>query len=133
MKIKYVGVKKDGETAFSRETKIEAWLPGDSHEINDPVLAKKMLQHPDVFAVDEGETAPVPTPAQTPAPTPAPTEAPAAGLTLAPGAKVEPTADPLANIDSMEAPELHALAKSLGVKVHPNSGATKVREALRAQ
>lgn len=53
--IKYVGVKPDGETAFGSLTGGIVWLPGSSHEIADDV-ADKMLQHPDVFAVDEALT-----------------------------------------------------------------------------
>jgi hypothetical protein len=53
MKIKYVGVKQDGETAFSSETGI-TWFPG-SRETVAPAVAAKMLKHPDVFAEDEAE------------------------------------------------------------------------------
>lgn len=56
MKIKYVGLKQDGESAFEALTGL-VWLPDSSHEIKDDVAAK-MLQHPDVFAVDEGLNAP---------------------------------------------------------------------------
>lgn len=56
MKIKYVGVKEDGETAFSRDSGIERWMPGDSFDVPDPV-GVKMLQHPDVFARDAGKPA----------------------------------------------------------------------------
>lgn len=48
MKIEYVGVKVDGETAFSRETGI-TWFPGDVNEVPEGI-AKRMVQHPDVFA-----------------------------------------------------------------------------------
>lgn len=54
MQIKYVGKKDDGETAFSRETGAPAiWFKGDSFEVPD-AIAKRMLQHPDVFELDEG-------------------------------------------------------------------------------
>lgn len=43
-----------------------------------------------------------------------------------------PSADPLAGIDTMEAPALHELAAKLGVKVHHAAGAKKVRDALVA-
>lgn len=61
MKIKYVGLKEDGETAFSAITGI-TWFPGSSEDVPNPI-AVKMLQHPDVFARDEetvgtGTTAP---------------------------------------------------------------------------
>lgn len=36
------------------------------------------------------------------------------------------------DLDAMDAPALHALAKERGVKVHHASGAEKVRAALRA-
>lgn len=51
MKIKYVGLKLDGETAFSQTSGVPMWMPGDAFEVNDAV-AVKMLNHPDVFAVD---------------------------------------------------------------------------------
>lgn len=43
----------------------------------------------------------------------------------------EPVSVPAVDLDAMEAPELHALAKERGVKVHHASGAEKVRAALR--
>lgn len=52
MKIKYVGLKKDGETAFASESGIALWLQGDAHDVKDATAAK-MLKHPDVFQVDE--------------------------------------------------------------------------------
>lgn len=165
MQIKYVGGKPE-ETAFSRDTGV-TWCPGDSHDIPD-VHARKMLQHPDVFAHDEGAAKS----AKKPAPAPAPVSltstsnapaSPAAALdaaattnktTLAPGKAIgaanetnpPPEGAPMpdgefvvkdgegwAVLDTMEQPELHALAKKLGVKVHPNSGAPKVIEALMSQ
>lgn len=54
--IKYVGVKEDGETAFGHMTGGIVWYPGSTHEIKDDIAAK-MLQHPDVFAIDEQATA----------------------------------------------------------------------------
>jgi hypothetical protein len=48
MKIKYVGLKQDGERAFFSETNIE-WRIGDAHDV-DAKVAAKMLKHPDVFA-----------------------------------------------------------------------------------
>lgn len=44
---------------------------------------------------------------------------------------VAPVASPGADLDAMDAPALHALAKERGVKVHHASGAEKVRAALR--
>lgn len=108
-KIKYVGVKEDGETAFAAETGIARWMRGDSHEIPAP-LAAKLLKHPDVFAEDgpakqvkvtsapaasqpkvntEANTTPTSTPAGDGAPAP---------LSLAPGGKVT-AADPLEGMD----------------------------------
>ena len=65
MKIKYVGVKPDGETAFARESGVARWMPGSSHEVPDHV-GVKMLRHPDVFARDDakGSKAPVAAPAE---------------------------------------------------------------------
>lgn len=45
--------------------------------------------------------------------------------------QVVPVAAPVADIDSMDKEELHALAKERGVKVHHMAGADKVRAALR--
>lgn len=115
MKIKYVGVKEDGETAFSRETGI-TWFPGASEDV--PVaLAVKMLKHPDVFAEDTAEAA---------APT-APVTLQPLAPTLAPG-EAKPSTDPL---DAMTREELHALAKERGIKVHHSSGAAAVIKAIR--
>lgn len=47
VKIKYVGVKTDGERAFKADTGIE-WFPGHEHEVSEEHAAK-MLRHPDVF------------------------------------------------------------------------------------
>lgn len=120
MKIKYVGVKADGETAFALETKIERWMLGDSHEIADAELAARMLKHPDVFALDEAKAA------KAPAPTAAPVApvvtlqageatAPAGGM-LAPGTAVAPVAaaDPLADLDDAG---VRAYAKAQGLKL----------------
>lgn len=49
MLIKYCG-KKDHETAFEAESGV-TWGPGVTHEIKNPDLAKRMLRHPDVFAI----------------------------------------------------------------------------------
>ena len=48
-RIAYVGLKKDGETAFAAQCGIAAFLPGTVVEVNDPGLAAKMLFHNDVF------------------------------------------------------------------------------------
>lgn len=103
--IKYVGCKPS-EDAFRDRTGGIVWKPGSSHFIADKDLAAKMLQHPDVFALD-GEAAPLtlkaaaaPAPTASPAPSPAPAPATAAvtetetgnadvsGLSLAPGGTV---------------------------------------------
>ena len=56
-KIKYVGLKQDGETAFSRMEGAPAiWMQGDSYEVPDNV-AKLMLEHPMVFALDDAPVA----------------------------------------------------------------------------
>lgn len=130
MKVKYVGLKVNGSTAFKAQTGI-TWLPGDCHEVKDDIAAK-MLKHPDVFALDDGT-----------APEAKKVEAPAidtSGMTLAPGGKVEipqPTSITLKDgevvvLDGMEKADLHALAKAHGVKVHHQAGAPKVIEALQA-
>lgn len=60
MKIKYVGLK-DEETAFSPETGI-VWYPGSAHDVPD-AIGKRMLAHPDVFALAAAVTSPAPPPA----------------------------------------------------------------------
>lgn len=71
MKIKYIGVKEDGETAFSRETGI-TWFPGAVEDVLTAVAAK-MLQHPDVFARDDEVSTAAAVTLRPPAPTaPAP-------------------------------------------------------------
>jgi hypothetical protein len=54
MKLKYVGLKAGGESAFQAQTGIY-WMPGDVKEVANPATAAKMLQHPDVFAPADGE------------------------------------------------------------------------------
>ncbi len=145
-KIKYVGLKHDGETAFGRETGI-TWFQGDSHEVPDSV-AKRMLNHPDVFAVDSGAVKAEPAPAPAPAPvtlqpviqlqaqepvteTKVGTEA--ANFTLAPGAEVASSNEQVAQVVDLallDKEALHALAKERGIKVHHNAGADTVRKAL---
>lgn len=141
MKIKYVGAKTDGETAFIHLTGL-TWFPGDSFEV-DNKHAPRLLNHPDVFERDT-EQVQTQTKVQTLAPVQKPVTAPAAGdvdpnkLTLTPGATVENTKpvtitlpDGTAKvIDGLSKEELHALAKSLEVKIHPASGAAKVSAAL---
>jgi hypothetical protein len=105
MKIKYVGVKLDGETAFSGESGIALWLDGDSHEVKDAVAAK-MLKHPDVFALDEG-------------------------LTAATGdeAIIPPE---VADLLAMSKEQLQELAKSKDLKVHHNAGIETLIKAIQA-
>lgn len=142
MKIKYVGAKLDGEDAFKDRTGI-TWMPGSSHEIADAQLAQRMLQHPDVFAVD-AQVAQAPAPGPSPAPSPlqvaaqapaaaaddsstsAPAPAPAATMTLAPGATV--AADPLTGMDDAQ---VRAFAKDNGLKI-PGIGLMKATN-LRAK
>lgn len=57
-KLKYVGLKEDGETAFHERTGIPRWMPGDAHNITEAALVARMLQHPDVFALVTEEDAP---------------------------------------------------------------------------
>lgn len=127
MKIKYVGVKQDGETAFKSETGI-TWLPGSSEDV--PVaLAVKMLKHPDVFAEDTAEAA---APAAPVTLQPLGKTVISLQSTLAPGAvagEAAPSTDPL---DAMTREELHALAKERGIKVHHSSGAAAVKAAILA-
>lgn len=109
IKLKYVGLKADGERAFQHDTGIE-WFPGSRHEVSDQ-MAAKMLKHPDVFAVDDEQP-----------------EAPAKSLQLS-DAKVPA---PTVNLKDLDKAALHALAKERGVKVHHAAGAETVRTALEA-
>lgn len=125
MKIKYVGLKPDGETAFSSETGI-TWFQGDSFDVNDK-HGQKMLKHPDVFAIDESTSEPVPE------------TQPVAKLSLAPGAKVEldapasiTTGGVTHDLNVLDLDALHSLAKQLNVSVHHKAGAEKVKTALLA-
>lgn len=52
-KLKYVGLKLDGERAFKEETGLE-WFPGSVHDVPTN-LAVKMLKHPDVFALADAD------------------------------------------------------------------------------
>jgi len=112
MKIKYVGVKLDGETAFASESGIALWLAGEVHEIKDAVGAK-MLKHPDVFALDVAQS----------------TKA------AEPDAAIDPAS---ADLLVMTRDELKERAKSLGLDVHHNAGiptlvrAIQVAEATKA-
>lgn len=54
-RIKYVGLKQNGERAFLKETGIE-WFQGDVNDVEDEI-AKTMLKHPDVFALADTEDA----------------------------------------------------------------------------
>lgn len=58
MKIHYVGKKEGGETAYSDLTGIPRWMPGDSHEIANPSVASRLLQHPDVFSKEPADDEP---------------------------------------------------------------------------
>lgn len=128
MQIKYVGVKQDGETAFIHDTKI-TWFPGDSFDI-DAGIAKRMLNHPDVFAVDEAEkTTVVIDPITSPAPVLL-----ADGLAnqqISPEAFITTPDGVTHALNVLDRAALHALAKELDVKVHHNAGADKVIEALQ--
>lgn len=134
--IKYIG-KKPVKTDNVAGTGTVWNGPGDVQNVDKPEAVAKLLAHTGIWVREEAEAKPVALSEVTnTAPKPPETKAPTentAGLTLAPGTTVTDAANPLAGIDTMEAPELHALAKKLGVNVHHAAGAAKVREALRAQ
>lgn len=54
-KLKYVGLKLDGERAFKEKTGIE-WFPGTVEDV-PAALATDMLKHPDVFALADADAA----------------------------------------------------------------------------
>ena len=122
MQIKYVGLKEE-ETAFSPETGI-TWYPGSSHPVPDH-LAKRMLQHPDVFEKDTGEE--VQKPVVTLTPPSLENQNPPGGN---PPEFVMRTPDGPLVLDAMERDDLVELAKSVNVAHHVNLGAPKLRALL---
>lgn len=127
MKLKYVGLK-DEETAFSPETGI-TWTPGSSHEVPDN-LAKRMLAHPDVFALDAAKPAPVKAATQAPPPPPPPPASSAPAVNEVKGEFVIGAPDGPLVLDGMDRDTLMALALESGLKPHPNTGAAKLMAAL---
>lgn len=128
MKLKYVGLK-DEETAFSPETGI-TWTPGSSHEVPDQ-LAKRMLAHPDVFALDTAKPAPAKVATQAPPPPPPPPPAPPASTVKeVKGEFVIGAPDGPMVLDGMDRETLLALAKESGLKPHPNTGVEKLQLML---
>ena len=118
MKIKYVGVKLDGETAFASESGVVVWQGGDSHEVKDAVAAK-MLRHPDVFALDDAIKAAEPVQEVKPVDpvVMAETGIPATGLTP---------------LEGMTKEQLQELAKAKDLKVHHNAGIETLIKAIKA-
>lgn len=109
MKIKYVGLKEDGEAAFSNETQI-TWLPGSVQDV-PLAIAQRMLKHPDVFAVDDE---------------------PLMDKQIVPLQLIMLPDGVMHALDDKDKAELHAMAKAHGVDVHHNAGADKVITALVA-
>ena len=124
MKIKYIGQKTDGETAFIAETQI-TWMPNAEHDI-PAAVAERMLNHPDVFALADAKgKADVGLAAATTAP-----DATAAD----PGTETQWATAPDGKhllLSDMTKEQLHACAKQFGVEVHPKCGAAKVIKALQ--
>ena len=129
MQIKYVGLKEE-ETAFSPETGI-TWYPGSTHNVPDH-LAKRMLQHPDVFEADNAPSTKVVVPK---------TESAQSGdggiggghgnpPTPEPPKFLMATPDGPLALDTIERDDLVALAKELGIKHHVNLGEDKLRALL---
>lgn len=54
MKLKYIGLKEDGERAFQEKTGIE-WFPGDVHDITDKAICRLLLEHPTLWEPVTGE------------------------------------------------------------------------------
>jgi hypothetical protein len=131
MKLKYVGLKEE-ETAFSPETGI-TWTPGSSHEVPD-AIAKRMLAHPDVFALDAAKPAPVKAATQAPPPPPPPAPPPPAPpappASIVKGEFVIAAPDGPLVLDGMDRETLLALAKESGLKPHPNTGVEKLQLML---
>lgn len=109
MKLKYVGTKEQGSTAFSSESGIPVWVIGDVHDIKDAALAGRMLKHPDVFALaDESEQ-------------------------KKPDAEVKKDEEVKNDdgLDALDKTALLALAKEANLSIHHASGEDKIRTALR--
>jgi len=134
-RIKYVGLKDGGESAFADESGIARWMPGDTRDVS-PDVARRMLKHPDVFAPADTGTATPGAALSSVAPAPAaPVPAPASTPTIAPGAEI-PAADPIAGLDDAG---VRAFANEQGLKINGIAlfkGAnlrTKVTDALKAK
>ena len=120
--IAYVGNKPE-ETAFFHDTGGIVWVPDAVHPVADHIAAR-MLEHPDVFALAKESDGPGLGKTKAAADTKPPED-------KVPGPVSTITVDgSVVNLDALEQPELHALAKELKVKVHPQAGAVKVRAAL---
>ena len=151
-RIKYVGTKEGGETAYSTLTGIARWMIGDVLDV-DAKHVGQLLQHPDVFALADEPEAPTPVPAAkplaeglvaqgvAPAPAPAPSAAPPASAAASAASPSPPPGTEQTSItvngevkelDELGKAELHALAKELGVVVHHAAGRAKVIDALVA-
>lgn len=141
MKFRYIGLKEDGERAFMDKTGIE-WMPGSEHEVNDPSVAADMQRHPTIWERIDGAPIALASARQPAVNTSATVNDQEVDDDADAAEKARlATMEPLHTIkveegdlvlDGMEAPELHALAKKLGVKVHHAAGAAKVRDALVA-
>ncbi|MGV8823030.1 hypothetical protein [Methylibium petroleiphilum] len=59
MKLRYIGLKVDGETGFARESGIERWFMGDEKEVVDTKVAEKMIAHRDMWEKVETDAAPI--------------------------------------------------------------------------
>ena len=108
MKLKYVGLKENGCTAFSKESGVPLWNIGDVHDIKDTALAGRMLKHPDVFALAEESDEKKP---------------------AAEAQTDENKTDD--GLDALDKAALLQLAKDKGLTIHHASGEDKIRAALR--
>lgn len=115
-KLKYVGLKQDGETAFSAETQI-TWFPDTVEDVAAPIAAR-MLNHPDVFALADDEKAKLVAELKKSVSPELPTH-----TVILPDGMV-------LVLDDLDKVALHELAKAHDVEVHHNAGADKVIAAL---
>lgn len=126
-KIQYIG-KKPQRIDTVAGTGI-VWAGNGDVQLVPSDAAKRMLQHPDIWAIAEDQE-PSNEPAGEPTPTPSAEAEPAesgpqvAAISLPDGT--------IQALDGMSKEALHDLAKALGVRVHHLSGADKVTEALVA-
>lgn len=119
-KIKYVGLKTDGERAFAEKTGI-VWMPGDVHDVS-AAHAALMAPHDDVWELVE-DTAGGPTLA----------DAVTSDSAVASGERSDGGINASAeyDIDVMDDASVHTLAKMRGYAMHNRLAGANLRAKFR--